>query len=350
MLFLTILAFIVVLSLLVFVHEFGHFISARLAKIKVEEFAFGFPPRLISIKRGETRYSINLIPFGGYVKMLGEDKSSPSPASFSQKKPKVRLGVIVAGVIMNLVLAGVLFSVGYMVGMAPVRLDPNTLGGQKSFEVVVADVVAGSPASTTGLKRGDSILGFGSSEEFSKFTHSNLGKEVYFSVKKDGRVQEMKVKLSDSETTPFGVSVVSLPIVKLPFFSAIYAGFKEMVYTTGYIFVMLWGLLVGLFREHKVTEQVAGPVGIFNLTGQAVKMGVTYLIQLAAILSINLGLINILPLPALDGGRAAVVAAEGIFGRRVVKEEVENFFHTVGFVLLMALIVLITFKEIKALF
>ncbi|MDH4358675.1 MAG: site-2 protease family protein [Candidatus Berkelbacteria bacterium] len=350
MLVLTILAFVIVLSLLVFVHEFGHFVMARLSKIKVEEFAFGFPPRLISMKRGETRYSINLIPFGGYVKMLGEDKSNPSPDSFSQKKPRVRFSVIVAGVVMNIVLAGVLFSAGYMMGMAPVRLDPNALGGQKSFEVVVAEVVGGSPAASAGLERGDSILGFASSEEFSKFTHSNLGREVYFSVKKDGRVQEMTVKLSDSESTPFGVGVVSLPIVKLPFFSAVYAGFKEMLYTTGYIFVMLKDLIVNLFKEHKVTEQVAGPVGIFNLTGQAVKMGIVYLIQLAAILSINLGLINILPFPALDGGRAVVVLAEGIFRRRVVKEEIENFFHTLGFVLLMALIVLITFKELRALF
>lgn len=419
MIFLTILAFIIILGLLVFVHEFGHYISAKISGVKVEEFAFGFPPRLFGfqLKREKkskevtkheeikieiedvnragkeeiketitdtvetaekeksrlrwrfawghralsrfvaqgsesnlTTYLINLIPFGGYVRMLGEEEASSDKRSFSAKRPKYRLFITVAGVIMNFILAGALLSAGYMIGMSPIRLDPVKLGGKQHFEVLVAQVIADSPAMRSGISLGDAIVGFASSEDFSNFTHGNLGKEVNFSVRHEGKTSTKSVTLSDNAESPLGVGVVSVPTVRLSFFSAIYNGFKEMVYTTGYVVLLIKDIFVGIFKEHKVTAEVAGPVGIFNLTGQAVKLGLVYLIQLAAILSINLGLINILPFPALDGGRAVVILSEAIFGRRIVKAEVENILHTIGFVILIALIVAVTAKELFALF
>ncbi|OQA51928.1 MAG: putative zinc metalloprotease [candidate division WS2 bacterium ADurb.Bin280] len=145
------------------------------------------------------------------------------------------------------------------------------------------------------------------------------------------------------------MGIVDIANVKLPFFSAIAAGFKEMVLTTGYIFMLIINLFVALFTAGNVSESVAGPVKIFNVTGDALKMGWGYLVQFAALLSINVALVNILPFPALDGGRAILILLEGIFRRRVIKEDFENLLHTIGFVILIGLIAIITFKEIIAL-
>jgi len=348
MFFLTLIVFLIILGILVFVHELGHFLAAKLSQVKVEEFAFGFPPRLLCRKKGETRYCINLIPFGGYVKMLGEEEESKSPRSFSSKRARNKLFIIVAGVIMNFVLAGILFSIGYMIGMSPIRINPDTIGGSKTNRIFIAQVNKGSPAEKVSLQEGDIIEGFISNEDFSNYTKAHLGQQISITITRDNEQIIKDITVSNNEEAPVGVGVVNVPIVKLGFFQAIKNGFLEMVLTTGYIFVMLKEVLVGLFRG-QMGEGVAGPVGIFNLTGEAVRMGVVYIIQWTAILSINLGLINILPLPALDGGRAVFVFAEGVFRRRVVKAEIENFLHFIGFILFIAVIVALTFREVVAL-
>lgn len=350
MFFLTLLAFIIILGLLVFVHEAGHFIAAKLSGVKVEEFAFGFPPRLYTKKVGETNYSINAIPFGGYVKMLGEEKKSDSARSYSHKRPRIRFGIVVAGVVMNFILAGLLFSVGYMIGMPPIRINPEKIGGQQIHQVVIAQVNEGSSAKQADLKVGDLVLGYGSVEDFSAFTRQNLGESIDISVKRDGETISKVVQVSDNEQAPLGVGIVDVPIIKLGFFKAIYAGFVEMGLTTAYITVMLGQLIGDLFSGRSVGGAVAGPIGIFNVTGQAVKMGFTYIVQLTALLSINLGLINILPIPALDGGRAVLIAAEAIARKKVIREEVENVMHLIGFIVLIVLILLISAKEIIGLF
>lgn len=348
MFFLTLVVFLIILGILVFVHELGHFVAAKLSKVKVEEFAFGFPPRLICRKRGETRYCINLIPFGGYVKMLGEEEESKSPRSFSSKRARNKLFIVVAGVTMNFILAGVLFSIGYMIGMSPIRINPDSISGIKTNRIFIAQVNEDSPAKKIGLEVGDMIEGFSSNEDFSNYTKAHLGQQISITITRKNEKIIKDITVSNNEEAPVGVGVVDVPTVKLGFFQAIKNGFLEMALTTGYIFVMLKEVLAGLFRG-QVSEGVAGPVGIFNLTGEAVKMGIVYIIQWAAILSINLGLINILPFPALDGGRAVFIVAEGIFRRRVVKAEIENILHFIGFVLFIAAIVALTFREVIAL-
>jgi len=350
MFWLTLLAFLVILGLLVFVHEGGHFIAAKLSGVKVEEFAFGFPPKIACIKRGETKYCLNLIPFGGYVKMLGEDQASDSPRAFNKKKPRIRMIIVIAGVIMNFLLAGVIFSIGYMVGMSPIRVNPDEMGGRQTHQIVIAQVVDKSSAQNAGIKVGDIVLGYDNVELFSSFTKSNPGKKVPISVLREGKISDLSVELSADKEAPLGVGLVDVPVVHLSFFKAIYFGFKEMVLTTGYIFVLLYGFFVRLFTSGHVANEVAGPVGIFNITGQAVRMGVSYLLQLAAILSINLGIINILPFPALDGGRAFLIGLEGIFRRRVIRAEAENILHFVGFAILILLVAAVTLREIIALF
>jgi len=193
-------------------------------------------------------------------------------------------------------------------------------------------------------------LGYESVEAFSNFTHTNPSTEISLSVLREGQIVDLKANLSADQSAPLGVGIVDVPIVKLPFFKAIYFGFKEMILTTGYIFVLLYDFFVKLFSSGTVAGDVAGPIGIFNITGQAVKMGLSYLLQLTAILSINLGLINILPFPALDGGRALLILLEGIFRRKIIRSEIENALHFIGFAILIVLIAAITIREVIALF
>jgi len=350
MFWLTLLAFLVILGLLVFVHEAGHFLAAKLSGVKVEEFAFGFPPKIFCVKHGETKYCINAIPFGGYVKMLGEEKQSDSPRAFNKKKPSIRLIILVAGVVMNFLLAGVVFSVGYMVGMSPIRVNPEEMGGRQSHQVIIAQIEEGSAAAKSNLKVGDVVLGYDNIDAFGNFTRSNAGKNVDLSVLREGQITDLTIQLSENQSAPLGVGIVDVPFVKLTFFKAIYFGFKEMFLTTGYIFILLYGFFVRLFSSGNVAGEVSGPVGIFNITGQAVRMGLSYLMQLTAILSINLGLINILPFPALDGGRAILVVLEGVVRRKIIRAEVENMLHFIGFIILILLVAAVTIREVIALF
>lgn len=418
MFWLTLLAFLVILSLLVFVHELGHFAVAKLCGVKVEEFAFGFPPRIFGfqakktrelkesitreeikveiediksgateriketiiddtdmsekirsrwnwkfawghravskllesgVKNDQTTYCVNLIPFGGYVKMLGEEENSTSPKSFNNKKARFRFLIVIAGVAMNLMLAGVLLSIGYMAGTTPIRLDPATLEGSQSSQITIAEIKDGTPAKEAGLKAGDIILNFRCAADFSVFTHSNLNTEITLTINRENQIITKNVLLADSAEAPLGASIVDVVKVKLPFFKAIAAGFADAFLTTGYIIGLLWQFITHIFVPGEVANNVAGPVKIFNITGEAVKMGFGYLIQFAALLSINVALVNILPLPALDGGRAVMIFAEGVFRRKIIKTEVENLLHMIGFIILIGLIVAITLREVIAL-
>ncbi len=345
---LTLLVFLIILGLLIFVHEAGHFALAKLSGVKVEEFAFGFPPRLICRKRGETKYCINLFPVGGYVKMLGEDEDSSSPRSFSKKKARFRIMIVVAGVVMNFILGGLLLSLGYGIGMSPISINPDEFPS-KINEVIVAQVNEDSPAKSAGIKAGDVIFGFKNINDFADYTKENLNNEISLSVNRGGEKLDKKIKVSSNIDAPIGVGLVDVPSVKLPFFSAIYYGFKDMVLTSKNVAVALYTIVAGIFKTGKVGESIAGPVGIFNITGQAVSLGFIYIVQLAALLSINLAIINILPFPGLDGSRALIIFLEGVFRKQVMRSEIESVLHTVGFILLIVLILLVTFKDIVSL-
>jgi len=347
MFLLTLLVFLIVLGLLIFVHEAGHFFAAKLSDVKVEEFAFGFPPRLICRKRGETKYCINAFPVGGYVKMLGEDEENKSPRSFSRKKTRFRFLIVVAGVIMNFILGGLLLSLGYGIGMSPISLkDSDFSSSERSNQIIIAQVNEASSAQKAGLEVGDIPLGFTSVESFADFTRENLSKTITIGIDRKGEILEKQIQVSDDTTAPIGVGLASFSLVKLSFFSSIYFGFKDMVLTSKNVVIALYEIVVGLFKTGKVSEAISGPVGIFNITGQAVELGFVYIIQLAALLSINLAIINILPFPGLDGSRALILALEGIFRKKVIREDVESILHMIGFIILIALILLVTFRDI----
>lgn len=346
---LTIIVFIIILAILIFVHEAGHFIVAKLTGVKVEEFAFGFPPRLLSIKRGETRYSINAIPLGGYVKLYGEEEKIKKAGSFMSKPVWKRISIVVAGAIMNFVLAIILMTIGFSVGMTPLVSDPVTLSGQKISQVMIVYVEPGSPAAKAGLSEGVILNGFNSTTDLQAFTRTHVGQTVNLSTEKNGAKTEQKVLLSTDKNAPLGVGIISITKVKQNVFLAFWTSVKESGKVVAALFTFLGEILKSFFTTGKAgpaAEGVTGPIGIFNFTSEAIKIGWIYVLQLVALLSINLGIINILPFPALDGGKVLFLALEGIFHKKVVRQEIENIIHLVGFGLLILLIIAITYRDI----
>lgn len=355
----TIIAFILIIGLLVVVHEFGHFIVAKKTGVKVEEFAVGFPPRVFSKKLGETEYSINLLPLGGYVKMLGELEHSTDKRAFENQKPGKRFLIAIAGVVMNLLLAWLLLTIGFSVGMSPVVSDPETIPGRiLSSELIVADVLKDSIAEKAGLKPGNILVGaeaknekitFSKAQELTSFTNRYKGEEVKINYKDDAGTYTQNVTFPDQEN-PFGVAIVQKSIVRVPLLKAPVIALRETGEILKLTFEFLGGFFAKLFSRGQVAEEVGGPVAIYVYTGLAVKAGIMVLLQFVALLSINLALINILPFPALDGGRIVFIIIEKIAGKKVVKERVENIIHTVGYILLILLAITITYKDIIKLF
>jgi regulator of sigma E protease len=338
----TILSLLGVIILLVMAHECGHYFTARAFKVKVEEFGLFFPPRLWSFKRGETRYSINAIPIGGFVKLAGEEDPSV-PGSLAGRKPYVRILVLAAGSVMNALLPLVLFSLAFMI-------PHNVAVGQ----VVVEEVAADSPAEQAGIEAGDTIIMMNGN------TIQNIG-DIQTEIQlKLGQELEMVVEHSDAtrETVrvvprwrpPEGEGAVGV-LTRLtdativsesyPFWEAIPMGFAECIDT----YILYKNGIISLIIGEGVAA-VTGPVGIAELTGEAARAGFSYLLQFAAFFSINLAIINLFPLPALDGGRIAFVLLEWIRRGKRISARVEGLIHTAGFFLLMAAMLAITYQDI----
>lgn len=354
---LTLVVFIFVLGLLIFVHELGHFLAAKRAGIKVEEFAFGFPPRLFAVKKGETEYALNLFPIGGYVKMLGETEDAAAtekknPRSFAHQSVWVRTKVIVAGVSMNVILGWLLITVGFTLGMTPVASQPEQIPLAKIERfVVVAAVGKDTAADKMGLKPSDMVTRFNdkeikTSKELSETTKGLAGQEVRIEIVRDGKSMTLNGTLGSGEA-PLGVQLADDTKARLPFWWAPFYSVWETLKAAGLIFVGIIDFFKQLVLTQEVPAGAAGPVGIFYFTRSVLELGFTALLNFMAVLSINLAIINILPIPALDGGRLLFIALEKFNkGKKVVNATIENTAHTVGFVLLILLIIAITYNDI----
>jgi len=363
--FLTIVVFILILGLLIFVHELGHFILAKRAGIKVEEFGFGFPPRIFGIKKGETIYSLNLLPLGGFVKIYGEDgeKSGSSKKdekrAFYNKPISTRAVILVAGVTMNLVLAAFLLSIGYWLGL-PAMVDDETtdLAGAR---VQITQVVFDSPARQAGIKMGDTIkelafagqlLEVNNVVQIQEFIDSHRGEEITVIIQRGDEVLEKTLvpRISPPEDEgPFGIALARTAIVSYPWYRALIMGITSTASLTWFIIVTLGTILWQLLLTGRLAVEIAGPVGIFDLTGQAAQLGFIYILQFTALLSINLAIINALPFPALDGGRLLFLAIEKIKGSPV-SQKIERIAHTAGFVILILLMIAVTWRDIVRIF
>src|SRR3989344_3170618 len=355
---LTAVIFIIVLGVLVFVHEFGHFIFAKRAGMKVEEFGLGLPPRIWGIKKGETLYSLNAIPFGGFVKILGEDgEQRDNPRSFSSKPIGSRLLVIVAGVTMNFFLAVALLMVTNFFGLRIGLIDDKTASIARDKSVQIIEVSKDSPADKAGFKLLDGISGFKvngsfvvvlSPEDVQNFISENIGQPITIVINRNKEIFEKEIvpRINPPEGQgALGISLVLTGVVSYPWYEAIWRGVYDAVILTMNTIIGYFLLFKTLLFEGKLIADVSGPVGIATLTGQAARIGINYLMQFTAMISINLAVLNIIPFPALDGGRALLILLEKLKGSPVNKkaEQLEN---TVGFVFLIAFMVFVTTKDI----
>lgn len=434
-----IIVFLIIIGVLIFVHELGHFLTARRNGIRASEFGFGFPPRIIGIQvlsgkktekvsekvviekktsdlkmedgteiireeisekitevdekvpvekwrfilgnkdgddenerkdldeahkdhlAGSTIYSLNWIPLGGFVKIKGEDgENKDDEDSFSNKSAWVRTKVLIAGVMMNFILAWFLITLGLMIG------DPEPVGitntDAKNSIIQVSQVFEGSPAESMGLKVGDEILKTQIGKDGSIINISNSGDVQNLIGSQKGQEMVLKIKRG-TETlalkgTPrvdpvegqgsLGIGFQESIFVKYPIHKAIWKGLLYTFNITAMILVMLFEIIKNILTGNHISADIAGPVGIAILTKQVAQMGFIYIIHLAALLSINLGIINALPIPALDGGRILFILIEKIKGSPV-SQKIEQAFHTVGFVLLITLMLLVTYKDIAKL-
>jgi regulator of sigma E protease len=407
----------IVLSVLVFVHELGHFLAAKRVGVKVEEFGFGYPPRIWGKKIGGTIYSINWLPFGGFVRLFGEelDQKIQNKEAFFNKSKRARTLVIVAGVFFNFLLAVVIFAVVYSISGIPVQ----------THKVTILDTVSGSPAQQAGLKSGDVIWEFNQqpikkSEDLISLTDQNLGKIITLKVEGVERTvkktsfeyevlpgenlwgiaqkvyqngylwskiaqdnhlenpglifvgQKININPENQEEKlggvfqlvltprvqspqgegPLGVIISDMEMKKYPWwqmpFLGIWQGIKEAFSWTVLIVQSLGKMFFDLFAKGVIPQDVAGPVGIIQITGLVAKSGFLNILQFAGFLSINLMVINILPLPALDGGRLVFILYEAV-ARRKPKEAVERWTNALGMSLLILLLLVATFNDFKRL-
>ena len=370
---LTIIVFLLVLSVLVLAHEWGHFATARKFGVKAEEFGLGFPPRALGFYKNNqgkwkhifgskevtdcpgTVYSLNWLPLGGFVKIKGENgEGHDEPDSFASRPVWQRAVMLSAGVIMNVILAMVLIISGFMVGL-PLSLDGDidARAHISDRKIQVVQVIKNSPAEEADLKIGDTILSIDNNEflnfeELQQYVNPKIGLELSYKIK---RGQESFDKLitpalmQETGKGGVGVAISETGIVRYPWSLAIWEGFITTFLLIWAIITAFYELIKGLIFGHGVSADLAGPVGIATLTGQVARMGFVYLMQFTALLSINLAVINFFPFPALDGGRFLFLIIEKIKGAPV-KREVENIIHNTGFVLLMILILVVTFRDV----
>ncbi len=371
----TILLFVIILGLLVFVHEFGHFIVAKKMGVGVEEFGFGFPPRMIGVyKVGKklhwvfkktpsfdesiagamkrTIYSLNWIPLGGFVKIKGEEGGSRTEAdSFASKAIWKRIVIVAAGVTMNLILAAVILSVGFGIGM-PQALDRDMSGAKvKNQSMQIISVAKKSAADAAGLQAGDEILSVDGKKlnfkELQAYATSRVGEQINYSIKRGGAILDKKIIPAILPETGYGgvgVGLIETGIVSYPWYLAIWKGILETGYLLKEIVLAFYTLLRDLILGHGAAVDLSGPVGIAVLTGRVARLGFSYILQFAAVLSVNLAVVNILPLPALDGGRIVFFIVEKI-RRRPINQKIESAVHNIGFALLMLLVAVITYRD-----
>jgi len=339
----TVIAVVLIFTLMVLAHEVGHFIVARRAGVKIEEFGIGYPPRILTFaKRGETEFTLNLIPVGGFVRMLGEEDPQ-APGSLASKSKLARGLVLSAGSIMNILLAVALLSGVYMIGT--LTADVNEPGAG------IYEVMAGSPADLAGLELGDTVVAVDGQavedyEALSRYTHSHLGEEISLTIQRDGKpVPSVDITPRSEwpeDEGPIGIGIGPALVIKsYPIWEAIPRGVYETFVWLFAIFQWAVAVVRGL-----VAPQVSGPIGIVQATSEAVQYGLTDTMRFAAFLSTQLGIINMLPFPGLDGGRLVFVVLEAIRRGKRISPEKEGLVHVIGMVILLGFVLAVSYFDV----
>jgi len=375
----SVIIFLLVLSLLILIHEFGHFITAKERGVKVFEFALGFPPTLYKKTIRGTQYVLNALPFGGYVRLLGENGEDDVPngseykeeefsgqENFSKKSAITKTYILAAGVAMNMLLAWILLSVCLMFGY------PSETSSLKASDAkyvthassIITYVEPGSPAEAAGLKPSDTLLQIEdstrnetleSAAELGKFIRASDDKEITLTVLrgKERLILTIPTVLGidgvEENTRAIGVMTTDVSTVRYPVYIALYEGARWTVNATTQTITGLAGLLTDALRGKGDLSHISGPVGIVNLVGDAYSIGFLYLLSFTAIISINLAIVNLLPIPALDGGRILFVWIETLKGSPITMKT-QLVANGIGFALLILLMLFITANDIRNLF
>lgn len=388
---LTFIIFILVLSVVVVVHEWGHFMVARLSGMRVFEFGWGFPPRMFGFYRdpvtkkwvrvsqsslkslqetvggGErvaefpaTVYSINWLPLGGFVKIKGENgEDAIEPDSFTAQPAYKKLATLLAGVVMNFVLAAVLLSIGFMIGL-PADLGALTDNNAiivKPPQVMIQHVEAKSPAEAAQLKTGDIIRSIdaqpmNNANQVMGYVHAHATQIVKVEVQRGQQnfTKEIKpVSIKSGEPARLGIALADAGIVRFVWYRALYKGVVAAWFGLLNIFISFYILIRQLVLGQGLAFSISGPVGIAVAVGESARLGFNYLLNVTAMISLSLAALNVLPIPALDGGRVLFVIIERVTGKKV-PAKYEQIAHTLGFVALMALIIVVTWRDVAALF
>jgi regulator of sigma E protease len=367
----TVVVFLIILSILIFVHELGHFTAAKKLGIRVEEFGFGLPPKIFGIKRGETLYSVNWLPLGGFVKLFGEEgeesgkrRKKPSPRlrkrAFYAKPAWQKVIVLLAGVGMNFLLAVIVISYLFTQG---VMVPTN--------RVHIEQVLTNSPALSVGLMEKDIIkkiiipeksntgevtklatIDIKSGDQLTKTTKAHLGKQLVLVIERGG--QELSVNIIPRKEYPqnegpMGIVISNFEEKRYPIWQAPVLGMKESVFLSYELGRGIATTLWKLVSFQPVAKDVAGPIGIAQMTGQAVKSGESAVLELLGLLSLNLAIVNVLPFPALDGGRLLFVVIEGVTGKKL-RTNWERYIHQAGMIILLMLMLLVTINDLLRIF
>lgn len=338
----TAVATIFVFGLLVLVHELGHFVTAKMVGMRVDEFAIGFGPKIISYQHGETLYSLRIIPLGGFNKIAGMDPGEEQDQySFNAKSIPARMLVIVAGSAMNFVLPVVLFMIIFLSS----GIDTP------SSQPIIGNVFAEKPAVQAGLMVGDRIVAVNDAEitswqQFVSIVQVNANNKLMLRYERQGNIQNTTVIPEYDEKAKRGIIGI------MPQLEKIHPGFVETVtLAVKQTYMIATNMLIGIWQmlTGQVAAEVAGPIGVAQMAGEVAKLGLMPLLQFAAFLSINLGLINLLPVPVLDGGHFVTLAVEGLRGKPLNKNHLQ-FIQMIGFALLMMLFLLATYKDLARFF
>lgn len=370
---LNLLIFIVTLLVLVVIHELGHFLAARKFNIKVEEFGFGIPPRVFGKKFGETLFSLNLLPLGGFVKLLGEDevdkKALENKRSFAAQTVGKRITVAIAGVVMNLILAWILFYVflagkGFKIEL-PMIIEHQFIGANQTVESLVAigSVAENSPAKEAGIKEGERILAVNNQpikdgSDFSSKVKGLTGQEIEMTLSDLNKNNIRNVVVTSRKDPPPGQGAIGISFGEAKTALIEYQSLEQkllsgITYSVNFTQLTFKGLgrtISDISNKNfeRASQTVSGPVGLAIITNDILKIGdVLQYLHFMGLISLTLAIFNFLPIPALDGGRLLFFYVEALFGKRALKPELEAQIHTIGFMVLMALMILVFYSDIR---
>lgn len=360
---------IILFSLLVILHEWGHFMEARRGGVEVEEFGVGFPPRIWGKKVRGTLYSVNLLPLGGFVRLKGEDGEAAGSGTFAGARYSTKVKILLAGVGMNLATAVVILYGLCVTGLPGLgaQFEPRFLASEyaQTPQLLLAAVTEGSPAAQAGLVRGDFLIAANGTNltndtALRAFTKEHAGQEVKLRVRSDGDERDVTVKLRPATSKEGFLGVAGQEVYKLRYdpLRAVVAA----VYITGALFVAtivgvlgliahIPALIVGLFTESvpQAAQAASGPLGIIFILKSLSSLGYAYILLFMANIAVALAAFNVLPLPALDGGRLALITVQKLMKRRIPMET-EAKIHAIGFLVLIGLIILISVYDVRKIF